>query len=617
MSIFSKITPEELEQKKQNLKEAQTERSLSSSLGDLDRTYREGLTTLKDLIAPAALKFDSSHFELNGKFGRSFFVLAYPRFLSSNWLSFIIQAEGALDLSMFIYPIDSADILKKLKSKVGELGSQMAINQEKGMVRDPMLETAYKDVEGLRDNLMQGTEKYFRFALYFTIYATDLKELDKFSSTLESSLGSKLIVTKRALLQTQNGLNSTLPLGLDELDVANNMNTSPLSSCFPFVSSDLTSNDGILYGINRHNNSLILFDRFAMENANSVVFAKSGAGKSYAVKLEVLRSLMVGTEVIIVDPENEYQHLASAVGGTYLSVSLNSPSRINPFDLPVAIEGESNADVLRTAVINLLGLFSLMVGKLNPTEEALMDKAIWQTYAKKDITPDLADFRGMEYPTMNDLVEILNNMVGAENLGQRLTKFTQGTFGGLLNQPTNVVLNNQLVVFSIRDLEEELRPIAMYIILNYIWNIVRSELKKRILAVDEAWILMQHEDSARFLFGIAKRARKYYLGLTTITQDVADFLASPYGKPIVTNSSIQVLLKQSPAAINVIAETFFLTEGEKYLLLESEVGEGIFFAGLKHAAIKIYASYVEDQIITTDPKQLLEIQESQESLANK
>jgi conjugal transfer ATP-binding protein TraC len=614
MSIFSKITPEELEQKKQNLKEAETERTLSSSLGDLDKTYREGLTTLKDLIAPAALKFDSSHFELNGKFGRSFFVLAYPRFLSSNWLSFIIQAEGALDLSMFIYPIDSADILKKLKSKVGELGSQMSINQEKGMVRDPMLETAYKDVEGLRDNLMQGTEKYFRFALYFTIYATDLKELDKFSSTLESSLGSKLIVTKRALLQTQNGLNSTLPLGMDELDVANNMNTSPLSSCFPFVSSDLTSNDGILYGINRHNNSLILFDRFAMENANSVVFAKSGAGKSYAVKLEVLRSLMVGTEVIIVDPENEYQHLASAVGGTYLSVSLNSPSRINPFDLPVAIEGESNADVLRTAVINLLGLFSLMIGKLNPTEEALMDKAIWQTYAKKDITADVADFRGMEYPTMNDLVEILNSMVGAESLGQRLTKYTEGTFGGLLNQQTNVVLNNQLVVFSIRDLEEELRPIAMYIILNYIWNIVRSELKKRILVVDEAWILMQHEDSARFLFGIAKRARKYYLGLTTITQDVADFLASPYGKPIVTNSSIQMLLKQSPAAINVIAETFFLTEGEKYLLLESEVGEGIFFAGLKHAAIKIYASYVEDQIITTDPKQLLEIQESQDKL---
>jgi type IV secretory pathway VirB4 component len=309
-------------------------------------------------------------------------------------------------------------------------------------------------------------------------------------------------------------------------------NQSPLSTTFPFVSSDLTSNDGILYGINRHNNSLILFDRFQMENANSVIFAKSGAGKSYTVKLEILRSMMIGTEVIVIDPENEYQHLAQAVGGTYLNVSLNSNSRINPFDLPIGLEGEDHKDILRSAVINLLGLFSLMLGKLNPTEEAIMDKAIWQTYAKKDITENLADFRTAEMPTMNDLTEILSGMVGAESLAQRLGKYTEGTFAGLFNQPTNVVLNNQLVIFSIRDLEDELRPIAMYIVLNYIWNSVRAELKKRILAVDEAWILMQHEDSARFLFGIAKRARKYYLGLTTITQDVADFLASPYGKPI-------------------------------------------------------------------------------------
>jgi conjugal transfer ATP-binding protein TraC len=612
MSLFGNTTKESLEEKKQLVGQLEEERDLSKRLDDVEKTYREGLTTLKDILAPASLKFESSHFELNGKFARSFFVLAYPRFLSSNWLSFVINAEGALDLSMFIYPIDSETILKKLKSKVGEIGSQISINQDKGQVRDPMLETAYKDVEGLRDSLMQGTEKYFRFALYFTIYANDLKELDKNSTSLESALGSKLIITKRALMQTQAGFNSTLPLGVDELDVANNMNTGPLSSTFPFVSSDLTSNDGILYGINRHNNSLIIFDRFAMENANGVIFAKSGAGKSYAVKLEVLRSLMVGTEVIIIDPENEYKHLAEAVGGTYLNVSLNSDSRINPFDLPAGLEGEDNADILRSAVINLLGLFNLMLGKLNPQEEAMMDKALWQTYAKKDITPEVQDLKSLEFPTMNDLIEILQGTVGAESLALRMTKYTEGTFAGLFNQPTNVVLNNQLVVFSIRDLEEQLRPIAMYILLNYIWNIVRSELKKRILAIDEAWILMQHEDSARFVFGIAKRARKYYLGLTTITQDVADFMASPYGKPIVTNSSIQLLLKQSPAAINIIAETFFLTEGEKYLLLESEVGEGIFFAGLKHAAIKIYASYVEDQIITTDPKQLLEIQESQE-----
>jgi type IV secretory pathway VirB4 component len=615
MAFFSKKSKqEELDEKRQKVAELEEEQNISKRLDDVEKTYKEGLTTLRDLLAPASLKFESSYFELNGKFARSFFVLAYPRFLSSNWLSFVINAEGALDLSMFIYPIDSETILKKLKSKVGEIGSQISINQEKGQVRDPMLETAYKDVEGLRDNLMQGTEKYFRFALYFTIYAEDIKELDKNSTSLESALGSKLIITKRALLQSSAGFNSTLPLGTDELDVSNNMNTGPLSSTFPFVSSDLTSNDGILYGINRHNNSLIIFDRFALENANGVIFAKSGAGKSYAVKLEVLRSLMIGTEVIIIDPENEYKHLAEAVGGTYLNVSLNSDSRINPFDLPIGLEGEEPADIMRSAVVTLLGLFNLMLGKLNPQEEAFMDKALWQTYAKKDITPEIQDLRGLEYPTMNDLIEILQGTVGAESLAQRMTKFTEGTFAGLFNQPTNVVLNNQLVVFSIRDLEEQLRPIAMYIILNYIWNIVRSELKKRILAVDEAWILMQHEDSARFLFGIAKRGRKYYLGLTTITQDVADFMASPYGKPIVTNSSIQMLLKQSPAAINIIAETFFLTDGEKYLLLESEVGEGIFFAGLKHAAIKIYASYVEDQIITTDPKQLLDIQQSQEKI---
>lgn len=613
MALFN-LKQEDINRQKAELEHLKSELSAPARLSEVEKEYREGLTTLKDLIAPASLKFESSHFELNGKWARSFFVLAYPRFLSSNWLSFIINSESALDVSMFIYPIESGAILKKLKSKVGEIGSQIAINQEKGLVRDPLLETAYHDVEGLRDALQQGTEKYFRFALYFTLYADDEKELDKNSAILESALAAKLVVTKRALMQTEAGFNSSLPLGLDDLDVVNNLNTGPLSSTFPFVSSDLTGNDGILYGINRHNNSLILFDRFQMENANFVVFAKSGAGKSYAVKLEVLRSLMIGTEVIIVDPENEYKHLADAVGGTYLNISLNSDFRINPFDLPAGLEDEDNADILRSSVINLLGLMNLILGKLDPTEQALLDKAIWQAYAKKDIS-ETSDFRTAEVPVMSDLIEILSGTVGAESLAARLNQFTDGTFAGLLNQPTNVVLNNQLLVFSIRDLEEELRPIAMYIILGHIWNLVRSELKKRILVLDEAWIMMQHEDSARFVFGIAKRARKYYLGLTTITQDVADFMASPYGKPIVTNSSIQLLLKQSPAAIDIVAETFFLTEGEKYLLLESDVGEGIFFAGLKHAAIKIYGSYVEDQIITTDPKQLLEIKESKQQLA--
>lgn len=613
MALLAPPTEQELQEKQQQLAAQQQQQQNEQQMVAAEQEYRRNLVSLKDIIAPSAINFTNSYFELNGKFGRSFFVLTYPRFLSSEWLSDIINLETPLDMSMFIYPINSGDILKKLRNKVSQLGSSMSINQEKGNVRDPVLETAYQDVETLRDSLQQGTEKFFKFALYFTLYANDVKDLDRFSTTLESSLASKLVITKRGLLQTADGLNSTLPISVDALDVATNMPTSPLSTTFPFVSAELSSNQGILYGINRHNNSLIIFDRFQMENANTVVFAKSGAGKSYAVKLEVLRSMMIGVDVIIIDPENEYQHLADAVGGTYINISLNSESRINPFDLPLPIPGDDNADILRSAIINLLGLMNLMLGKLTPEEEAIMDKALWQTYAKMDIT-EHSDLRTVQPPTMGDLMEILQGMVGAESMAIRLSKYTEGTFSGILNQSTNVVLNNQLVVFSIRDLEDTLRPIAMYVLVNHIWNIVRSQLKKRILVLDEAWIVMQFEDSARFIFGIAKRARKYYLGLTTITQDVADFMGSPYGKPIVTNSSLQLLLKQSPAAVNIVAETFFLTEGEKYLLLESDVGEGIFFAGLKHAAIKIYASYIEDQIITTDPKQLLDLQHAKDEM---
>ncbi len=588
-------------------------KTVARELLEAEQAFRKGLTSLKDLIAPSAMKIEASYAQISGKYARTFFVLTYPRYLSSNWLSPIINLDVPMDISMFIYPMETDVIMKKLRDKVGQLQATIAMNQEKGEVRDPMLETAYHDVEELRDQLQQGTERYFHFALYFTIYADDLKSLDKISANLQSMLASKLVVVKSAILQSEAGFNSTLPLGEDELTVAANMNTGPLSTTFPFVSSELTSNDGILYGINRHNNSLILFDRFQMENANSVVFAKSGAGKSYAVKLEILRSMMLGTDVIVIDPENEYKHLAEAVGGSYLNLSLNSNSRINPFDLPKAYEEESPEDVLRSGVINLLGLMNLMLGKLNPTEEAIMDKAIWETYATRDITPS-ADFGSKDVPIMGDLVQVLAGIEGGESLAQRLTKYTEGTFSGIFNQPTNINMDNQLVVFSVRDLEDSLRPIAIFIILGYIWNEVRSNLKKRILVIDEAWWMMQHEDSARFLFGLVKRARKYYLGVTTITQDVQDFLQSSYGKPVVTNSSIQLLLKQSPAAMDLIAETFFLTEGEKYLLLESEVGEGIFFAGLKHVAIRIVASYTEDQIITTDPRQRLEIQRAKEEL---
>jgi len=458
--------------------------------------------------------------------------------------------------------------------------------------------------------LTQGIEHFFQFAFYVTLYASDKKELDRLTEDLENIFGSRLIYSKNVLFQAEQGFTSTIPLAIDELMVAFNMNSSPIASSFPFMSSELTSDDGILYGINRHNNSLILFDRFSLQNANMVVFATSGAGKSYAVKLEVLRSLMMGIDVIVIDPEHEYEHLSEAVGGTYINISLGSESKVNPFDLPRPVgEQVSTEDIIRSAVITTKGLLRIMFGEVTAAEDSLLDRALLEAYAKKDITSS-SDLSTVEPPIMQDLLDVLDGMEGASELVIRLSKYTDGTFSGLFNAPTNVDVNNALVIFSVRDLEDELRPMAIYTLVNYIWNIVRSERKKRLLIIDEAWWLMQHEDSAKFIYALVKRCRKYYLGVTTITQDVNDFLGSQYGQAIVTNSALQLLLRQSPAAIDMIQKTFLLTEGEKYLLLEGAVGEGIFFAGLKHAAIKVVASYTEDQLITSDPEQLLQIEQA-------
>ncbi|MBU0706001.1 DUF87 domain-containing protein [Patescibacteria group bacterium] len=586
----------------------ETEKATAQEIKEAEKIYKQGLATIKDLIAPSSMEIMFDKVKISGLMAKSFFVYAYPRYIEVNWLSPIINFDVSMDISMFIYPSSSTKMMKFLKNKVAQIQSSIRIEQEKGMVSDPALETALQDAEELRRNIQRGEEKFFQFGLYFTIYGEDDSKIKKIQTKLETALGGKLVLTKSADLQMEHGFNSCIPLAQDCLEISHNMNTNPLSTTFPFSSSDLTSSEGILYGINRHNDSLIIFDRFNLENANSVVFAKSGAGKSYAVKLEVLRSLMMGTDVIIIDPENEYEELANTVNGTYLRVSLNSPQRINPFDLPSPIDesDESSGELLRANIITLHGLLNLMMGKLTPEEEGLMDKALLDTYALKGITMGTANPSKMEPPTMEDLYDILSNMKGADNLAQRLQKYTVGTFSGLFNRPTNVDLNtSSLMVFCIRDLEDVLRPIAMYIILNYIWNQVRSQLKRRILVVDEAWSLMQYEDSARFLYGLVKRARKYYLGITTITQDVEDFVASNYGKPIITNSSMQLLLKQSTSAISKLTEIFNLTEGEKYLLLNANVGQGLFFAGLKHVAIQIIASYNEDKIITTNPEEML------------
>jgi len=575
--------------------------------------YQSAVLELKDVIAPSALKITPREINLGDKIARTFFVISYPRFLSDNWFSPIINLDRVFDVSIFIHPIDTGRVLRQFQKKVAEVQSQISTREDKGLVRDPKLDTAYQDLETLRDKLQQAQEKLFDVGLYMTIYAESDVELDRIESEIKSILDSKLVYLKPALFQQEDGFKSVLPTATDKLGVHSKLNSSPLSSLFPFVSFDLTSDKGILYGINRHNSSLILFDRFSLENYNSVVFAKAGSGKSFTTKLEILRTLMFDTDVIVIDPEREYEYLANATGGRYFNISLTSQHHINPFDLPIPREDESPADVLRSNIITLVGLFRIMMGGLTPEEDAIIDRAISETYALKDISPD-ADFANVTPPLMSDFELVLAGMEGGGSLLQRLSKYTKGTWAGFINQPTNVDINKKFVVFSVRDMEDELKPVAMYLVTHHIWNAVRKELKKRLLVVDEAHWMMQSEDTASFLFGLAKRGRKYYLGLATITQDVSDFLNSPYGLPIITNSSIQLLLKQSPTSIDLVQKTFNLTDEEKFLLLESDVGEGIFFAGMKHVAIKVLASYTEEQILTSDPSQILAIRKAKEEL---
>ena len=579
------------------------------------KIYESGVLELRDILAPSALKITPRELNLGDKIVRTFFVMSYPRFLSDNWFDPIINLDRIFDLSISIEPIETSAILKKFQKKVAEVESQIRTRESKGLVRDPILDTAYGDLENLRDQLQQARERLFDVGLYISVYGDTKEELTKIEVEIKQVLESRLIYIKPALFQQEQGFKSVLPIGEDQLGIKNKLNSSPLSSLFPFISFDLTQNKGILFGINRHNSGLVLFDRFSMPNYNSVTFATAGAGKSFAIKLEILRTLMFDVDVIVIDPESEYQYLAEAAGGRFLDISLTSGHHINPFDLPQPREDESGADVLRTNIITLVGLFRLMLKGLTPEEDAIIDKAITETYALKDIRPE-SDFSTIEPPLMSDLELVLTGMEGAESLVQRLSKYTKGTWAGFINRPTNVDINKKFVVFSVRDMEDELKPVAMYIITNHIWTIVRKELKKRLLVIDEAWWMMKSEDTASFIFSLAKRGRKYYLGLATLTQDVEDFLKSPYGLPIITNSSIQILLKQSPSSIEQVKKTFNLTEEEKFLLLESAVGEGMFFAGMKHVAIKIIPSYTEEQIITSDPSQLLAIKKAKEELSS-
>lgn len=589
---------------------------------EVEEAFQKGITALRDFIAPSSIELESGHFKLGTKYGRTLYVFGYPRQLYTGWMSPLINIDEEADISMFIYPVESQVVLENLRKKVGQMEAAIQIDSEKGRVRDPGKQAAIQDAEELRDKLQVGEERFFRFALYITIYAFSLEELEYVQHKIETMLGQQLVYSKAATVQMEQGLSSTAPQGLDTLQIKRNLNTGALSTTFPFTSADLTQESGILYGINMHNNGLVIFDRFTLENANSVVFAKSGAGKSFAVKLEALRSMMFGAEVIVVDPENEYQRLSDAVGGAYVRLSLNSQTRINPFDLPRVIDEEEADNALRSNLITLHGLLRLMMGgaqaqlsggdfgpALSPVEESDLDQALIETYAKAGISNDPLT-HNTPPPTMIDLYQTLLHMQGTgPQLAQRLRKYTSGTFAGIFSQQSNIDINNPLAVFNIRDLEDELRPVAMYIVLNYIWNKTKTDQKRRLLIIDEAWQLLRHEDSAQFMFSLAKRARKYSLGLTTISQDVEDFMGSKLGRAVVANSSMQLLLKQSTSSVDVLAEVFKLTGEEKKRLSQFPVGQGLLFAGQNHVHIQIMASPTETSLISTNPNELQQMQE--------
>jgi conjugal transfer ATP-binding protein TraC len=568
-----------------------------------EKEYKDALAYVKDAIAPAYWKSYPNKLKINNTFVKTFFVYAYPNFLEWNWLSPIINWDVKFDMSFFIYPIESAFIQKFLRKRLTQLHSEKSIMAEKWLINDPAIEAQIQDVEELRYKLTRWEEKYFHLWLYITVYAEDEDVLNKIWKDVETILAWRNVLQKQAFLRSEQAFISTWPFCKDELWVYRNISTGWLSTTFPFTSSTLTHDDWILYWINTHNNSLIIFDRFKTENANMTVFSKSGWGKSFAVKLEILRSLMLWTDVIVIDPENEYKALINQVWWSYLDVSLNSNQRINPFDLPLWLKdhNEKPWDLLRSSVINLLGLMSLMLGKMTPLEESIMEKAIIATYSLKWITFEDDNVAGKDIPVMKDLQDVLDTMDWGNILVVRLEKFTTGIFSWIFSNKTNIDLSEWLQVFSVRDLDDMMRPIAMYVVLNYIWNKVRSSNKKRMLVIDEAWNIMQHEDSAKFLFALVKRARKYNLWITTITQDIEDFIWSKYWKPIMTNSSIQLLLKQSSASIDALQNIYKLTEQEKYILLNASVGQWLFFAWTDHVGIQVVASYYEEQVITTDP----------------
>ena len=581
-----------------------TNQPIKPPVSSVSLALRQKELRVGDIIAPNKIDIDFDYFKINDVYFRTIYVAGYPRFVTPGWLEPVVNFDSSLDISFYIYPVDGKSVLDDLRRKIAEMEAELSTDIQRGKIVDPMTEAKLEDARALQEQLVKGAERFFEFGFYITIPASSLEDLNHITKQIESTLGSLMVVAKHAILDQDSGFLTTAPFGFDRLNVTRNMDTTSLSTTFPLTSAELSSDRGILYGINSKNESFIIFDRFALENGNLTIFATSGSGKSFFTKLEILRSLMLGIECMVIDPETEYKPLANAVGGEYISFSFNSPQKINPFDLSQAVEEGENQ--LGLKILSLHSLFKVIMGAITPTQEALLDRALVSAYKAKGITQDVST-QGKEPPLMEDLYKTLIGMESPDalDLAARIEKFVRGSFVGIFDKQTNVNLKNPFTVFSVRDLPDALRPIAMFIILDYIWTRVKKDIKKRLLIVEEAWHMMKYPDTAQFLWSVVKRSRKYFLGLTTITQDVEDFLSQDIGKAIVTNSALQLLLKQSPAAIDKVGEVFYLSQGEKNLLLAANVGEGIFFAGPHHAPIRIAASAEEYQLITSKPQDLV------------
>ncbi len=559
--------------------------------------FQFGTQDAVDIISYSGLEEQSSYIVIDDKYVRTLFISGYPFVASTGWLNMLVNFNNNIDISYHIEQIDAHIALPKLNRKITELESTKRAMLKRGAIVGSEITDPLESAVELKNKIQRGQEKLFQVSIYIAISANSLQELNKITTLLNTVMATRLFYTKVATFQQLEGLQSILPRSENILSQKRNLDTSTAALTFPFVSSELVQDAGILYGVNKSNNSLVIIDRFSLHNANSIVFAQSGSGKSYTAKVEILRQLMQGTRVIVIDPEREYEQLAHSVNGTYIKVSANSFEKINPFDL--SLNGKNTDDTLSAHIQDLTEILSLMVDGLSPEEKAAMDKAILQTY--KDFGFSLrGGSKGKVYPLLKDLYKSLKIMKQTK-LCERLEKYTQGSLSNVFDSQTNIKLDNRLIVFDIKDLSESLRQIMMIVLSNFVYHQVKSNPQKRLLVIDEGWMLLQHEESARFVAGLTRRARKYYLGVSIISQQANDFLNNDYGKAIASQSSLRVLMRQDTTTIKKVASEFNLSEYEQKFLLTCEKGEALIIADQNHVAVKVVASEKEHPLITTDP----------------